>query len=162
VEDIATTVDPRRRLIYDESVRQLEQQERVLESIRTRTGLVIAAIAVASSFLGGQTLDNDAPLTAWSWAAIASLAVAAGCALFVLLPWRGWKFGRAAPKAIQGYLNSDPEWTADEMLIGLASENHVWKTSNAKKLNVRFVAFAIACAALLAEIGFWLVDLGTR
>ena len=134
----------------------------MLDSIRTRTGLVIAAIAVGSSFLGGQTLDNDAPLTGWSWAAIGSLAIAAASALFILVPWPGWKFGRSAPKTIQGYLHTDPEWTTDEMLLGLARENHEWTKSNAAKLNVRFVAFAVACAALLAEIGFWLVDLGTR
>ncbi len=63
---------------------------------------------------------------------------------------------------IQGYLNADPEWTADEMLLGLAQENHDWADNNKSKLHKLMVALTLACVALIAQVGFWLVDLGTR
>ena len=47
-------------LAYALSLRALEQQERVLEELRARTGVLLAATALVASFLGGRALSSAA------------------------------------------------------------------------------------------------------
>jgi hypothetical protein len=44
------------QLAYDLGLRALGQQERVLEELRARTGILLAATAFTASFLGGRSL----------------------------------------------------------------------------------------------------------
>jgi hypothetical protein len=46
-------------LAFDLSVRALGQQERVLEELRARTGALLTAAALVTSFLGARSLDHE-------------------------------------------------------------------------------------------------------
>ena len=70
---------PLEELAYALALRALEQQERVLEELRERTGVLLAATALVASFLGGRALASDA--TPWITlpgvgAAVASILLA--------------------------------------------------------------------------------------
>ena len=76
------------KLAYDEAVRGLSQQQSVLESFRTRAGILLSAAAIATSFLGGTALQ-DGELTRWSWLAIVVFGLVGLAALFALWPRKG-------------------------------------------------------------------------
>jgi hypothetical protein len=48
------------RLAYDASLRSLDKQEQLLNELRARTGLLLAASSLAASFLGRPAVDDDA------------------------------------------------------------------------------------------------------
>ena len=46
-------------LAYEEAVRMLSQQERYLDTLGMRSGVLLSAAAIATSFLGGQALAEN-------------------------------------------------------------------------------------------------------
>jgi hypothetical protein len=74
------------RLAFDAALRALDKQETLLDELRSRTGALLAASALAASFLGGAAFKNPSPLLA----AIALLAfvISIGASVFILLPKR--------------------------------------------------------------------------
>jgi hypothetical protein len=56
-------------LAYAEGVRALIEQQAVIDSFRTRAGLLISGAAIATSFFGQASLRDGPSL--WSWLAIA-------------------------------------------------------------------------------------------
>jgi hypothetical protein len=79
------------QLSYDLALRTLAQQERVLEELRARTGVLLTATAVVASFLGGRALQTsgDAWLTLpGAVAAVTSIVLS----VYVLLPKPGLMF----------------------------------------------------------------------
>lgn len=54
------------KVAYDEAVRALSEQQGVIDSFRTRAGLLLSAAAITTSFLGAQALDRgDSNLATW-------------------------------------------------------------------------------------------------
>ncbi len=54
IDVVATTLeDPRYRLAYEEALRSIDHQEATLDELRSRAGLLLAALSVVTSFLGG-------------------------------------------------------------------------------------------------------------
>ena len=47
------------RLAYEAAQRALDKQERLLEELRSRTGLLLAAASLAASFLGREAFDGN-------------------------------------------------------------------------------------------------------
>jgi hypothetical protein len=46
------------KVVYDEAVRALSEQQAAIESVRSRAGLLLSAAAVTTSFLGAQALQG--------------------------------------------------------------------------------------------------------
>jgi hypothetical protein len=72
------------RLAYESSLRALDKQEGLLEELRGRTGILLAASALAASFLGESAFRNASP----ALAALALLGFVASIAasVFILVP----------------------------------------------------------------------------
>jgi hypothetical protein len=51
--------DPRVALLYSEAIRTLDQQQAVVESIRGRSGILLSAAAITTSFLAGVALGDE-------------------------------------------------------------------------------------------------------
>jgi hypothetical protein len=47
------------RLAYEAAQRALDKQERLLDELRNRTGLLLAAASLAASFLGREAFAGD-------------------------------------------------------------------------------------------------------
>jgi hypothetical protein len=77
-------------LAYEEAVRALSQQQSVIDSFRTRAGLVLSAAAITMSFLGAQALRAGGPNAA-TWIALGSFFLVDVAALAILWP-RSWEF----------------------------------------------------------------------
>jgi hypothetical protein len=60
------------RIAYESAVRALDKQEKVLEELRARTGVLLAASSLAASLLAGRAFDDLHPVrrafrvSAWS------------------------------------------------------------------------------------------------
>src|SRR4051794_32524508 len=52
------------RLAFDAALRALDKQEALLDELRSRTGALLAASALAASFLGGEAFKDPSPVPA--------------------------------------------------------------------------------------------------
>jgi hypothetical protein len=84
------------QIAYDSALGALDKQEKVLEELRARTGILLAASSLAASLLGGRALDEFDPL----WLAVTSsvsFITSLGASLFVLTPRSGFVFSLKGP-----------------------------------------------------------------
>jgi hypothetical protein len=73
------------RLAFEAAERALDKQERLLEELRSRTGLLLAAASLAASFLGREAFAGD-PKRGLAAVALVAFLVAVGTSVYVLLP----------------------------------------------------------------------------
>src|SRR4029453_17994436 len=85
---MATTLP---ELTYDLSTQSLAQQEASLNELRSRTGVLLAATAIAIALLGGRALDDGAR-TALDLAGVGLAVVSFFLSVFVLAPKRAFAF----------------------------------------------------------------------
>lgn len=150
--------DPRKKLAYEESIRSLEQQSSSLDDLRSRTGILLTALALSASFLGARALDISG-FSAWSWVAIGCFAAAGFFSLGVLWPSGDWHFTSKAGTILED-VELDDSITLDEMHGTYAKSNQGDWDDNSKKLGRLFWFFRLAVVALVLQVGFWLVALG--
>jgi hypothetical protein len=93
-------------LAYDEARRALDAQESVVNELRTRAGVLIAAAAITTSFFGGRALSDGDVATA-EWIAIACFGVVGASVLAVLWPCTDWTFTVNAQRFIGTYIESE-------------------------------------------------------
>src|SRR4029453_10198508 len=72
---------------YEAAQRALDKQERLLEELRSRTGLLLAAASLAASFLGREAFARD-PKRGLALAAVLAFLPAVGGSVYILLPKR--------------------------------------------------------------------------
>jgi hypothetical protein len=73
------------RLAYEAAQRALDKQERLLEELRSRTGLLLAAASLAASFLGREAFARD-PKRGLAALAVLAFLLAVGTSVYILLP----------------------------------------------------------------------------
>jgi hypothetical protein len=74
------------RLAFETARTSLQQQASLLDEIRSRTGVLLAASSLAASFLGGDAFRD--PATVPAVVALATFMLSIGCSVYVLLPKR--------------------------------------------------------------------------
>ena len=150
------------RIVYEESVRALSQQRELLDGLRSRAGTLLAATSIATAFLSAQALRDSAALHVLAWTAIVLFCVVVLLTLAILVPWN-WTFAHHPHLLIGVHLESadpPPGWqpsTPSEVYRNISYWDGVHFTENGRKLQLMFVLFALACAALGAEIVIWLI-----
>ncbi|MFY9580612.1 MAG: hypothetical protein WAQ33_14960 [Gaiellaceae bacterium] len=153
--------------IYDESVRTIGEQSKLLDSLRTRAGTLLAAANIATAFLGGLALTRtpaghvagDTHLHGLAWVAVALFCVAFGLSLIVLTPSRNWVFWHHPHDLLGVYVDPGPPTTLSEFRRTIAYYNGTHYNRNGKRLTWLFGAFSGATLALGAEVVIWLVVL---
>jgi hypothetical protein len=103
---VATELAPQYELAYQEGKRALDAQESVVNELRSRAGVLIAAAAITTSFFGGRAL-NDGDLGAAGWVAIACFGCLGIAVLAILWPRHDWVFTVNAERFIATYIESD-------------------------------------------------------
>jgi hypothetical protein len=152
--------DPRKKLAYDESVRALQLQSSVLDELRSRTGILLAALALSASFLGARALDSEG-LSALAWAAIACFSVSGLCCLGILWPSKGWSFTSDATVILDQWVHSPDEPSLDDMYEKFARWNQEeWKRNERSYLVPMQWALRAAVLFLIAQVALWLIALG--
>jgi len=81
-------------LAFEEAGRALDAQERAVNELRSRAGVLIAAAAITTSFFGSRAIAGG-DLSGWVWVALVAFIAVGGSVLTVLWPRTDWSFSRA-------------------------------------------------------------------
>jgi hypothetical protein len=161
-----------KRVIFEESVRGLAQQEQTLDGIRGRAGTLLTAASLITAFLGGQALEVNqtveriageavtrSEITTFGWAAVGCFVGTLAVAILLLLPWR-WVFTHDVHQLMDDFVVADePERTDEELYYHLAYWNYVNSRGNARRLDWMLALFTMGCILLAAEAILWLLVL---
>jgi hypothetical protein len=150
------------QIAYEASVRAIQDQAGVLDSLRTRAGTVLAAAALVSSFLGGQALGEVSDVRVWSLttAAICAFVLSAVFALLILWPFE-FRFSLSARALLAAVAEHEAEGgTSVSEVHRVLARQLGWRyDENAKKIRWLLWSFEAAIVVLVAEVGVWLVVL---
>ncbi len=83
---------------YHLALRALEEQERLLSELRTRTGTLITAASLIASFVGAQSLARGG-LDLWTGSGLLAFSASLALSVYVLLPKEGLIFALDGPEA---------------------------------------------------------------
>jgi len=136
------------QIAYDNAIRALDKQEKLVEDLRARTGVLLAAASLAVSLLGGRAFADDRPVPLVV-AALAALVLAFAGSLLVLMP-RAFVFAVAGPPVYERYygIRDDPA----EIHRRIAYQLHrFWERNEALFVPVDR-AFRVAVWSLVVEI----------
>jgi hypothetical protein len=147
-------------LAYEEAKRALDAQEAVVDELRSRAAVLIAAAAVTTSFFGTRALTDSGNLDFWAWAATISFALLGMTVLAILWPRHDWVFTVNASTFIENYVEH-PDGALEIPTIhrDLALHMSASYSVNAGQLRWLFVAFRAGAALLVAEVTAWVVNL---
>jgi hypothetical protein len=138
------------RLAYEAAQRALDKQERLIEELRSRTGLLLAAASLAASFLGGEAFAGTPP-RGLAVLALSAFLVAVGASVYILLP----KIDRFV-FALQGGRLYERLYAARDDLAevyrSLAYDLDDFWDDNDDELQKLFRAFRLGAAGLATEI----------
>jgi hypothetical protein len=138
-------------LSYEQAIRALDLQERGIDQLRNRAGVVLTAAAVTASFLGAQTIQHTTHLGILEILALASLAGSICLSIYVLLPKRGFVFSVSAPRVYERLYGEDPDEARRQLLYWLED---YWSANQDKIVNLGRFFFA-ASMALVFQFVFW-------
>jgi hypothetical protein len=150
------------QLAYQQAERAITQQAGALDEIRGRAGTLLAVASLATSFLGGLVLGDEAPVGRQSWLAMIVFVVVVALTLHILLPRRGWRFAMSARTLIGDYIEADDPASVATMYRELALYLERNFDCNEGRMKRRYVAFAAASALLGADVLIWLTILVRR
>jgi hypothetical protein len=142
-------------IAYEASIRRLDKQERLLDELRARTGLLLAAASLAASFLGRPALDAEP--VALAVFALAAFATSIAASLYVLMPKSNLVFALIGSRLYEelSEFGDEPHEVHRRLTYDL---DRFWE-SNDEIMQRVFWAFRLATWALVAEVGFLLIAL---
>jgi hypothetical protein len=152
-----TDDDPRLAFIYQEAVRGLQHQERVVESLNTRGGNLIFATAFATSLLGTKALADGMGL--WDWIATALLFMVGALVVFILWPYYNYTFRFDPQELLTRFVDDEPSASMPRIYRTLALRIKADMVSNWRIIQRMRVALQLALILLLLEILAWLVSI---
>jgi hypothetical protein len=151
--------DATEAIVYDESVRAIDQQQAIVESLSARAGTLLALAALATTFLGERALTGGRGLSGLAWAALGAFFAVSVLTIVVLLPFE-WKFALSARVLIEDHLEVPERNDAAKLRRFLALRHERNWDGNFKKLTRLFWCFRLACVFLTLEVLLWTIDIG--
>lgn len=147
-------------LAYEEAGRALDGQERTVNELRSRAGVLIAAAAISTSFFSSRAITGS-DVGTWAWLAIAAFVVVGGSVLFVLWPRHEWSFSASASDLIGTYI--EPQLTPISLIHrDLALHRSAAYDANARQLRTLFRVFRVGLVVLVIETALWVVAIADR
>ena len=138
------------RLAYEAALRALDKQERLIDELRSRTGLLLAAASLAASFLGREAFAGQ-PKRGLAILALVAFLLAVGASVYVLLPKTGkFIFAMVGAGLYEGLYELRDN--LGEVYRRLAYDLDRFWDDNDVELQKLFRAFRLAALGLSAEI----------
>lgn len=156
-EHTATDAAAGYALAYEEGVRALSEQQAVVDSFRTRAGLLLSGAAIATSFLGQAALDRGT--TAFTWSAIGLFVVLGGAVLAILWPRDDWEYAIRPERIIANYVEHSQPLPLSLIHRDVALHMDRSYLKNRGQLLVLTRLFRAASILLTLEVVTWVVDL---
>jgi hypothetical protein len=146
------------QLAFEEGGRALDAQERAVNELRSRAGVLIAAAAITTSFFGSRAVSGG-ELTMAGWLAVAAFALVGASVLAVLWPWRDWEFSASPRDLIATYIETTEPATLVEIHRDMALHRSTSYVSNARLLGRLYWAFRGGLVLVAIEVTAWVVAL---
>ncbi|HEX8122361.1 MAG TPA: hypothetical protein VF549_13955 [Solirubrobacteraceae bacterium] len=154
-------------LIYDLSLRALNDQRARLENLRSRAATLLSAAGIVTSFLGAEAIKDthvvggqvvtDHAFQGAEIAGLAAFGLLGLACIFVIWPRSAaWQFEPSAAALIAEYKDHSD---TDAVRIELAEVFESSFDKNEPKVVQLFWAFRIGAVLLFAEIVAWLIEL---
>lgn len=137
------------RLAFEAALRGLEKQERLLEELRARTGVLLAASSLAASFLGQRAFQEPHP-GELAVVALAAFVVSIVASVYILLPKSALIFSESGTGLYEGLYEVRDD--IPEVYRRLAYDLERFWDSNDPKLRWLTRTYGLAAVALVAEI----------
>jgi hypothetical protein len=138
------------RLAYEAALRALDKQERLIDELRNRTGLLLAAASLAASFLGREAFAGH-PKRGLAILALVAFLLAVGASVYVLLPKTGkFVFAMVGAGLYEGLYELKDD--LGEVYRRLAYDLDRFWDDNDVELQKLFRAFRLDAVGLSAEI----------
>lgn len=130
----------------------------MIDSFRSRAGLLLSAAAITTSFLGAQALGEGS--SAFAWLAMAGFVGVAVAALAILWP-RRWEFTADPRGTIRTYIEADEPVSIDEVHRDLALHVYISFVKNDTGLTQLAVFFQVAGVLLTVEVLLWIIAIAS-
>lgn len=137
------------KLAYEAALRSLDKQEGLLEEMRARTGVLLAASSLAASFLGQQAFRNPTP-RGLAIVALGAFVMSIAASVFILLPKKNLIFAEAGAGLYEGLYAVRNDMA--EVYRRLAYELDRFWDSNDERITSLVRAYTVATGALVIEI----------
>jgi hypothetical protein len=151
-------------LAYEASIRAIDAQAMLVESLRSRAGTMLAATALVTSFFGGQALvragGSPLHLVSYTTGALVSFIAVSALTLTMLLPFTLRVSVSAAEilRVVEGEPRDD-QLTSADVLREVALQLEAIYDSNTRQVRILEACFRLAIVSLVAEVAFWLAAL---
>lgn len=137
------------RLAFEASLRALDKQERVLEELRARTGVLLGASSLAAAFLGQSAFGNPAPVL-FAILALAAFVVSILTSVYILIPKHDLIFAEVGSGLYEGLYAVRDDMA--EVYRRLAYQlDYFWESNDTTIMRV-YRAYGTAALALVVEI----------
>lgn len=147
-------------LAYEEAKRALDDQERAVGELRSRSGALIASAAITTSFFGGQALTRH-HLHALGWIAVGCFVLLGAAVVAILWPRSDWEFDLSPQDFIATYLEPADGDALPLPMIRRDLALHMGASANANRQQLLMLTtiFRIAAILLVAEVVAWVAVL---
>jgi hypothetical protein len=131
-------------IAFEAATRALDKQERVLEELRSRTGVLLAASSLAAAFLGRPALDDARDVLAVI--ALLAFATSIAASVYVLLPKSTFYFALSGQYVFEN-LYAYRDDTAEIYRRLVYDMQRFWDTNDVV-MRRHLLAFRVAAAAV--------------
>lgn len=146
-------------LAVEEARRAFDQQAADMTRVRDRAISLLTIGGLAATFIGGLAATDNAPLTGWTWAAVAVFVVMTVACIWVIWP-KDVKVAFFPHKLVEWA--EDDAVTPDDMDRDLALRLEAFYDENKPKHSLMIRVYCGAIGCLVALVLFLVLDLRSR
>ena len=150
--------DPRIELTLDLARQDLANQFGAVDELRARVGSLIAAAAIATSFLSAQTFTKASGFPAAAWVGATAAASLIGVCVYILWP-RNWQGDSVDTTEMLASVDSGAYGDIDQMCRTVAYYTRRHYLTNRGTLRHLYRLFIVALALLVIDFGAWFAAL---
>jgi hypothetical protein len=151
--------DTPEELAYGEALRAIESQERMLNELRSRTGILLAGASIVTSLLGATALEAG-KLGALGSVALVAFVLVVACCIWIVLPRRkSWRFSLGATVLVEDWANEPRSGDVAAMTRFVATTLESNYRKNEGLLECLYTWFTAAALLLGVEVVAWTLKL---
>ena len=151
--------DTPEQLAYKEALRAIESQERKVNELRSRTGILLTGASIVTSLLGATALEAG-DLGALGSVALAAFVLVVVCCILIVLPRRkSWRFSLGATVLIEDWVDEPRSGDLAAMTRFVATTLEGNYRKNEVLLERLYTWFTAAAVLLGGEVLAWTLKL---
>ena len=146
------------KVVYDEAVRALAEQQATIDGVRGRAGYLLSAATITTSVLGAQALPRSSgPL---AWIALAGFVGVTVMSLAVLRPRRS-EISATPEDLIWNYIETDDPAPVHRLHRDLSVRIQTSYVQNLCELTSLTTLFQVASWLLIGEVVVWVLAIAS-